>query len=67
MKNKREFKNIKEFKDKLHQLELEASMYHDTMYDAGDDLKLRSVYFSKMTQTQAKIDELKMDYPEYVL
>lgn len=67
MNAKREFKNIKEFKDKLHQLELDVSMYHDTMYDAGDDSTLRSVYFSKMTQAQAEIDELKMDYPEYVM
>jgi hypothetical protein len=65
--NKREFKNIREFKNELHRLELDLSMYHDNMYDAGDDSTLRGIYFSKMTQAKAKIDELKMDYPEYVL
>jgi len=65
--NKREFKNIKDFKTELYRLELDLSMYHDTMYDAGDDSLLREVYHSKMIQAQAKIDELKIEYPEYVL
>ena len=67
MNNKREFKNIKEFKQKLLDMQTELSYYHDNMYEAGDDERLRGVYFNKMTQLKAAIDALKIEYPEYVL
>jgi hypothetical protein len=67
MNENREIRSIKEFKSELHKLELEQGMYHDYMYDAGDDSTLRDVYYSKMIQTEAEIEALKSLYPEYIL
>ena len=63
----REIKNITEFKEIIRELKREMSMYHDYMYDVGDDNTLRSVYHSKMITVQAEIDNLKLDYPEYII
>jgi hypothetical protein len=67
MIGEREIKNIKEFKEIISELRIEMSMYHDCMYDIGDDNILRNVYHSKMINVKAKIDSLKLDYPEYIL
>lgn len=61
------FTNIKDFKHEINELNRELSYYHDIMYDCYDDPKARDIYFSKMTSVKAKIDNLYLDYPEYVL
>lgn len=67
MNSETKFQNITEFKEYLFQLNLTAGYYHDLMYEARDDEKARTAYFSKMIQMNAEIDELKSEYLEYTI
>lgn len=69
IENKREFENITEFKDKLNSLRMNIVIYNDSFSVARHNKQNKEAqqFYSQMVEAEAEIEQLKEDYPEYVL